>query len=404
MRSNSHLPEKRARPSLFILAAPIALAALTGACAGKAPEPVMGPPPEVLFPWPAGLQAATDPECKAAEGAVREGFALEDDLWIAVLCISERLPPENMDAFVARLRQFRRDSTGFRTVPRERLPANVRARAPDAPVVSVYVSDEKRREMPALRPHLFAGGWRSICLPWTQEGHYQATDRAVLGLNQFGFSFSDRARRLIADASQDPDLFDWDTMEAHSQSRLAGEAPQDRQAAMEKVQAFVSGHVHRAASACARGTDAGVQEALYFTGYALHAIQDLAPHRGRTNEEHAFNVYEEGRNPDAEPAALTLATDLTITALRRWLAEALRGCRDAFGRYDGPTLSYPDKLERFQLTRDFTIAAFRSYREGRRGFVKEAPGSRVRWFGQVHTPRRCVEDPDCSSVMDFITR
>lgn len=373
------------------------------ATAGAAPPAPIVP----TFPFPAQAGESTDETCQVVEAAVRAGVALEDDVWTTVLCLTERLPPTAVEPFLKQARAFRSDPESLVKVDIARLPAELRTRLDDAEragktTVVTYVAPSRRGEFPELRQpssHLGPGSWRSLCLPWTQEGHYEATAKAGAML---GGDLSPGAIAVLADASQDPDFFDWRTMAAHGQTPLDGAGkPQDAETAQQAFRDFIRGHVDSAAKSCAGGD---LRSALYFTGYALHAVEDLAPHRGRTNEEHAYNAYVENKNPDREEAAFILARDLAASMLRRLLKGPLHPCAQRFASYSGAPIVYAEKVTTFKRQRDLTVAELRAYKRGQDVFKSLASDqeSRVRWFGRGGVPASCDADKDCKKLFDSL--
>lgn len=386
---------------------------LEGGCAntqsGTTPTPGVAAGGLVVptFPYPSGAGESTDETCQVVEAAVRAGVALEDDVWTTVLCLTERLPPAAVEPFLNKARAFRNDPESLVKLAVTRLPGDLRTRLDDAETigkttVAVYVGPSRRHEFPELRQpssHLGPGSWRSLCLPWTQEGHYEATAKAGAMLGQ---DLSPAAIAVLADASQDPDFFDWRTMAAHGQTPLdvAGR-PLDEQIAQQGFRDFIREHVNSAAKACAAGD---VRSALYWTGYALHAVEDVAPHRGRTNEEHAYNAYVENKNPDREDAAFTLARDLAASMLRRLLAGPLSPCASRLASYSGAPIVYAEKVTTFKRQRDLTVAELRAYKRGQEAFKPLASDAkaRIRWFGRDGVPASCNADADCKTLFDSL--
>ncbi|HEV8322620.1 MAG TPA: alpha/beta fold hydrolase [Myxococcota bacterium] len=174
----------------------------------------------------------------------------------------------------------------------------------------------------AAGPHggarLPAGGVFGL---WRTTGHYEVTQETA---ERFGFTSP--AVRILRDAAQDADFYEWGTPAAHAQTPdAAGRLPRGeaRDAAVAAAQAAFQKWVKdRLALAAARLRAGDVRGALYFLGYLLHAVEDLAPHAGRTNEEHAAEEAQ-GDNPDHDPAAVELA--------RHYGFRMLRAVRDSLG-------------------------------------------------------------------------
>lgn len=410
--------QKPSRQSLGVLgAASLILAA--GACCGSGPGPVHPETTEQepALPW---SQAAVgdDPDCVEADARLRGGFAFEDDYWFAVACVSSRTAPEQMDAVIADVRAFRATARGFNSLKRAELaklealpefpPARLgamreeAARATQDPV-PVYITPGLRK---GLEPHLGAGAWRGVSLPWSDKnGHSDVTLRAVRQINAHKVRVSPSAARILADASQDPDLFDWSTMAAHAQSPFgASGKPAEVEAAKEQWIQFVQRYVAKARASCQQGGE-GTRRALYYTGYALHAVEDAAPHRGRTNEEHSYNAYQEGKSPDVEVNAVILAERMAVRFLDRVLQGGLTGCAAQFASYNGGGVSYLYKVTELGFSLTMTPDELSKYKKSQIQFkaIKETPGSRVRWFGSEDaSPLRCDDDVHCKDLFSAL--
>jgi hypothetical protein len=115
---------------------------------------------------------------------------------------------------------------------------------------------------------------------------------------------------------------------------------------------------------------------LYQIGIGLHAIQDLAAHKGRTAAEHSWgsncknracdggpaDKNKEDGDPDADPGNIALAK----TFSKRWLAtlRSLVGekCWDTLKTHQGTQGSWSDYLVRLATKRDLTLTAYREYK------------------------------------------
>jgi hypothetical protein len=85
----------------------------------------------------------------------------------------------------------------------------------------------------------------------------------------------------------------------------------------------------------AQETDGRRGEALYRLGFSLHAIQDLAAHKGMTNVEHSFRDRRSETNPDFDAVSYATAQQWTDEFLNL-VKEALGGDWVCLSRYDGP--------------------------------------------------------------------
>jgi hypothetical protein len=217
--------------------------------------------------------------------------------------------------------------------------------------------------------------------------------------------FSAAARRIMVDASQDPDLFEWQVMKAHGQTRTVSDqdahpAPGD---GTGEFVGWVQDYVKRAAKVCAKGED-GAREALYWTGYSVHAVEDLAAHRGRTNPEHAYNAAHD-ENPDEDPHAFDLAVDMARMALQGFLDGPLKQCKPAFASFNGRFVSYPEKLLKpFERKRDMTLGSLWDYKASAALYdkIKDDSKNRIRWFGETSTPKICGDDAKCVALMQRV--
>ena len=148
--------------------------------------------------------------------------------------------------------------------------------------------------------------------------------------------------------------------------------------------------------------------ALLAAGTQLDAAQDLAPHRGRTNPEHAYNAYHghDERNPDKEPSAYALAVELSRTYLERAFEGPLAPCRKAAAEYDRARLDYFGKRALLGHRWQISIGRLLAYRRSANVFEardasSESP-NRVRFFGtrrpNLDDLRTCTDESGCAAV------
>jgi hypothetical protein len=380
------------------------------ACTHREPAPVgeRSSPASALLP--SGLTPDSRPACREAEGRVAEGIALQDELNRAVVCVVGRLPPGEVNAFLARVGQQR-----LVQLPARCLPPAVRARVPVEAgklAVHVYVSEAARAELPVCQ-QLEAGSWRGthLSLGGGNRGHSDATAEAAASLAAAGIPISAAGRAILADASQDPDFFQWTVMAAHSQTPDDGGLPGSRAAAQAAAVEWVHDRLKSIKPLCTAGDDASIRDALYWLGYSVHALEDLAAHRGRTNPEHRFDAKVEGCNPDESRIAFPLAVDMAREYLRRLLEGPLAACRPGFARFGGSQVDWSEKVGHFGLHRDLDADTFTAYEDSWRIFeaVKTKPGVRVRWFAEslvgpaecgASTPVECRSEPACRALLD----
>ncbi len=153
---------------------------------------------------------------------------------------------------------------------------------------------------PAAGTKLPSGG---IYPPWGHIGHWEVTGKV---LEEMGFSAP--GSDILCDAAQDPDFYEFGTAAAHAQTPddadLCGSDSAKRTAiinqAVEDYLTWLSAQVERSVTAVEEGN---TRLALYWLGYALHGVEDLAVHKGITNGEHASTAD----NPDFQAGDVALS-------------------------------------------------------------------------------------------------
>jgi hypothetical protein len=373
------------------------------------------------FPWPSKLSDADTDLCKEAESRVKAGVALLDQVWLAATCVLHRLPEDKQAEFATQVHAFRdAPSTAEATITLagSNLPAPLDADFKSSGVnpkmrVDVYVADAKKREeLKNLKePHLGMGSWRGICLPWQDKaGHSDVTRQALDAIEtQSGKRlFSSQAKDVLTDASQDADFFAWTKMAAHAQTDSdANGRPKDREKAQDAFISFVKEALDKAKAACvdAAGGDLALKKALYWTGYSVHALQDLAPHRGRTNPEHSYNANH-GKNPDVDDDAILLAKDLTVRYLSQALSNSLAPCAARFATYKGGAVTPAFKWVDLKLRYDNTPASLIEYKQSAALYekIKGEPNVSVRWFGGDAPKPTCAADAGCKALFDKVPK
>ena len=156
---------------------------------------------------------------------------------------------------------------------------------------------------------------------WSTDGHYEMTGKAVRELQRRGeqafANFSGAALAVMQDASQEPDYYAWGLPAAHAQSDnddhgkpLSG--PWKKQWAQWIAEQFTKAK-HAAESE-------RYDESLFWLGYGLHAVQDLAAHRGQTYAEHSYDE-QQGSSPDEDPEAARHAIRLSQIALQAFASQ-----------------------------------------------------------------------------------
>ncbi|OPY79100.1 MAG: Clostripain family protein [Syntrophorhabdus sp. PtaU1.Bin058] len=153
---------------------------------------------------------------------------------------------------------------------------------------------------PAPGTRLPSGGWYP---PYGHIGHWEVTDKVA---GEMGFSSP--ACDILCDAAQDPDFYDFGTVAAHAQTPdeadLCGSDSARRAEIIDRAitdyVSWIGGLFQRFVRALKNGD---VRTALYWLGYLLHSVEDLAVHKGITNGEHASTKD----NPDYKPGDVALS-------------------------------------------------------------------------------------------------
>lgn len=153
---------------------------------------------------------------------------------------------------------------------------------------------------PGPGTRLPAGG---IYPPYGHIGHWEVTGKVA---EEMGFSSP--ANNVLCDAAQDPDFYDFSTVAAHAQTPdeadLCGPDSVKRTSIINKATddyvAWMDAQFQRCTSSLEKENE---RLALYWLGYALHGVEDLAAHKGITNGEHASTTD----NPDFQAADVALS-------------------------------------------------------------------------------------------------
>lgn len=200
-------------------------------------------------------------------------------------------------------------------------------------------------------------------------GHFEITQSAV---DQYGSKFSQpmsaNARATLADASRDPDFFEWLHPEAHAQTANGGDGrilPGDAREAFRK---WEIAQIRSIAGAC---SNHDLTAAVYWTGYAMHGFQDLAFHAGMTNAEHAFHDYGSPVDPERGvdiqfeyPKKRALAVDGTIRFLAGLQRKLPASCWSAITSYRGSKPSNRAKVAlHHNRHTDISLLELRQYQQ-----------------------------------------
>ncbi len=340
---------------------------------------------------------ATDPDCTAALAALKPAAVPLDDYFTAFACTRGR-PLEKLFSDA----QGEHVGTLSQVVAEPGVEALQKC-APGAAAGSgrlwvlnkaatACVSAKKGSEEKLASNRLFA----FLTMRMNVRGHREVTREA---LQEFCKSLkhpcalSGAARAIAGDAAEDPDFYEWSHPEAHAQAPQQPDSPETAPGTdLEHEQLFrhwVVKVLRRARDSCAHVPGSGARKVVYQVGYALHAVQDLAAHRGRTNAEHKYDdeypdpalslvqcttasssdtcprEQEACGSPDADPCAVQLGQQFTaaaLTAVRDYLNGSKPRCfEEAFEMAGAPLgILLPEK-EAMGLRWDFTPAAFLSY-------------------------------------------
>jgi len=104
--------------------------------------------------------------------------------------------------------------------------------------------------------------------------------------------FSKIATLIVSETSKWPDWFRWNEYAPHAQGpSLPNGQPID----IEKTKNAASSLLREYLDLISRSEP---NERLVWLGFALHLVQDLAVHQGRTNDEHAWQIFLGLPNPD----------------------------------------------------------------------------------------------------------
>jgi hypothetical protein len=149
------------------------------------------------------------------------------------------------------------------------------------------------RKVHMRKTRLPSGGWLSRITGDWEPGHLEITGDV---LKASGFSWN--AVDVAGDASQDPDFYDWYTSAAHAQTAT------DNQGRIIESKEEAAGNYVRWMKHLTRrmlwSTGKDVRSGLFFLGYVLHGIQDLATHKGITSAQHSFMSKLLGKTNDPD--------------------------------------------------------------------------------------------------------
>lgn len=196
-------------------------------------------------------------------------------------------------------------------------------------------------------------------------GHFDVTAE-VMKAHGFGVD----AVHVAADASQDPDFYDFNTPAAHAQTNdfKGTPSPEIKRNAIEQYKEWVREKTDAIQIAAANSPKDG----LFFLGYTLHAIEDLAAHRGITNEQHSYLAHA-NRSPDEENSRINKAKEYAYEYLK-FFKEKHPTCFDKLRSYETQwwrvydKVSMADKKELLGKSWDMTPSTLLAYRNSYSGY------------------------------------
>lgn len=231
-------------------------------------------------------------------------------------------------------------------------------------------------------------------------------------------------RQLIQEASQDPDFYAWSIPAAHAQTPCdeagtgaainpCGPGVDVADCSRREFLEWIREQARRTRAACERKDG---RAALYWVGFTLHAVQDLASHRGRTNAEHAHASYVlVDADPDEAPSSQALALDMSERFLASVGERLGEMCAEAINQSRGDGAPQPAswKTRTAGLEWDFTPANLLQYRQAASRYAElvareaEAP---IRWMSDPPGPEagdvsvRCASLAGCEAVFGEVLR
>jgi hypothetical protein len=226
------------------------------------------------------------------------------------------------------------------------------------------------------KTRLPSGGWINL---WLNIGHYEVTQEAA---ERFGFSSA--AVDILRDAAQDPDFYEFTLPSAHAQSpdniafmppgTAQDEAIQKGIDAYKKWAIDLFGKVHQAM------LKNDIRVALFWLGYALHGLQDLGPHGGMPNPEHAA-LDSLDQSPDEDANSVQLSRYYTQEFLRHVREVLGEGNFDLLRNWDGDgNLLKSEKEALFGHGWDLSIEAVAEFKKSGKKYLALAPSpASIRW-------------------------
>lgn len=186
--------------------------------------------------------------------------------------------------------------------------------------------------------------------------------------------FSPEAARIVAETVMWPDWYRWNDLEYHAATpHNIHHAPTDPALAAENSSRLLRSFIEHIRAAA-------MSEQLVWLGFALHLVQDLAVHQGRTTLEHSSQALAVFTNPDYNRERYSCASSyswILLEALPRLIGDTAYKelCQSVQAR-----LLTLDEQSKLLGPRDFspwTLWSF--FGQGLRYWKNRNPNKRVRW-------------------------
>jgi len=226
------------------------------------------------------------------------------------------------------------------------------------------------------KTRLPSGGWINL---WLNIGHYEVTQEAA---ERFGFSSA--AVDILRDAAQDPDFYEFTLPSAHAQSpdKVAFMPPgpaRDKaiETGIDAYKRWVLNLFGKVRQAMLKND---TRDSIYWLGYVLHGLQDLGPHGGMPNPEHAA-LDSLNQSPDQDASSVQLSQYYTHEFLRHVREVLGEDNFDLLRNWDGDgNLSKSEKKSLFGHGWDLSIGAVIEFKKsGEKYLTMTPPPVSVRW-------------------------
>lgn len=226
------------------------------------------------------------------------------------------------------------------------------------------------------KTRLPSGGWINL---WLNIGHYEVTQDAA---ERFGFSSA--AIDILRDAAQDPDFYEFTHPAAHAQSPDSVAFMESGAARDEAIEQAIQAYKQWVLNVVGRMfrflMNNDIRETIYLLGYVLHAIQDLGPHGGMSNPEHAA-LDSLDQSPDDDPGSIQVSRYYSHEFLRHVREVGGEKAFDSLRNWDSHgNLSVREKKNIHGHGWDLSLEAVMDYRKGGEKYLSLSPSPiSVRW-------------------------